>query len=116
MCTEDVLRAYLQSASELLRGVYLRPNRQFHVPAGYVLKLLYPLNGLDGSGDDWHTTFSNHLTDDFGVKAVASDMPLFLRPARGKNQVYLQPTWMTCLLVVTRPLLNSLRKLERKLK
>ncbi len=48
---EDISQAYLQSANELLREVYLRPNRQLHVPAEYELKLLRPLYGLADSGD-----------------------------------------------------------------
>ncbi len=49
--TEDISQAFLQSASELLRDVYLKPNRQLKVPAGYVLKLLRPFYGLADSGD-----------------------------------------------------------------
>ena len=84
MWTEDVSQTYLESASELLREVYLRPNRQLHVPAGYVLKLLRPLYGLADSGDYWHLTFSKHLTDDLRMKAAASDLSLFFRRAKGK--------------------------------
>lgn len=43
ICTEDVSQAYLQSASELMRDIYIRPNKQLHMPAGHVLKLLQPL-------------------------------------------------------------------------
>ncbi len=60
MRTEDISQAYLQSPSELLREVYLRPNRQLHVPARYVLKLLCPVYGLADSGDYWYATFSKH--------------------------------------------------------
>ncbi len=87
MWTEDISKAYLQSASELLREVYLRPNRQLHVPAGYVLKLLRPLYGLANSGDYWQATFSKHLTDDLGMKSGARDMSLFFRRERGKYLV-----------------------------
>ena len=68
--------AYLQSASELLCEVYLRPNRQLYVPAGYVLKLLRPFYGLAYSRDYWHATFSKHLADDLGMKAVSSEMSI----------------------------------------
>ncbi len=37
---EEMSQAYLQSASELLREVYLKPNRQLKFPAESVLKLL----------------------------------------------------------------------------
>ncbi len=48
------------------------------------MKLLRPLYGLADSGDYFHATFSKHLTDDLRMKAVASDMSLFSRRARGK--------------------------------
>ncbi len=82
--TEDISQAYLQSASELLREVDLKPNRQQKVPAGYVSKLLRPLYRLSDSGDNWHATFAKHLTHDLGMKAVSSDMSLFFRHARGQ--------------------------------
>ncbi len=82
--TEDISQAYLQSASELLREVCLKPNRQLKVPAGYVLKLLRHLYGLSDSGDYWHATFAMHLTRHLGMKAVSSNMCLFFRSARGK--------------------------------
>jgi len=58
--SEDISQAYLQSASELLRDVYMKPNRQLDIPAGHILKLLRPLYGLADSGDYWHATFAKH--------------------------------------------------------
>ena len=80
--TEDISQAYLQSARELLREVYLKPNRQLKVTAGYVLKLLRPLYGLGDSRDYWHATFAKHLSQDLGMKAVSCDVSLFFRCAR----------------------------------
>ena len=82
--TEDISQAYLQSASELLREVYLRPNRRLKIPAGYLLKLLQLLYGLADSGDYWHATFAKHLKDKLKMKPVANDMSLFFRRARAK--------------------------------
>ena len=82
--TEDVSQTYLQSASELLREVYLKPNHQLKVLAGYVSKLLQPLYGLADRGDYWHATFAKHLSDDLAIKPVASDVSLFFRRARGQ--------------------------------
>ena len=48
--TEDISQAYLQPASELLREIYLKPNRHLKVPTA--------LYGLADSGDYWHTTFA----------------------------------------------------------
>ncbi len=61
---EDILRAFLQSARELLREVYLRPNSRLNVPTGRALKLLQTLSGLDGSGDYSHVTFLKHSPHD----------------------------------------------------
>lgn len=47
----DVNNAYLQSASDLLRDVYLNPREEFELSAGHLLKLLRPLYSLEGSGD-----------------------------------------------------------------
>ncbi len=46
---EEISQAYLQSASELLREVYLKHNAQLKVSAGSVLKLVRSLYGLVGS-------------------------------------------------------------------
>ncbi len=89
--TENRSQAYLQSASELLREVYLKPNRQLKVPAGYMLKLLRPLYSLTDSGDYWHATFAKLFTHDLGMIAVSSYMSLFFRRARASH-------WTACIL------------------
>ncbi len=81
---EDISQAYLQSASELLREVFLKPNRQLKVPAGYVLELLRPLYGLADSVDYWQAIFAKHLTDDLGMNTVSIDMSLFCRRTSGQ--------------------------------
>ncbi len=86
--TESISQGYLQSATELLREVYLRPNRKLRLPAGYVLKLLRPLYGLADSGEYWHATFSKQLGDGLEIKAVARDISLFLYAKKGKYLVY----------------------------
>ena len=39
---------------------------------------------LADRGDYWHATSAEHLTKQFGMKTVASDMPLFFGRARGQ--------------------------------
>ncbi len=82
--TDEIFQAYLQSASSLLREIYLRPNRQLKKHAGYVLKLLRPFYGSADSGGYWHATFAKHLTDVLNMKPAASDMSLFCRRVRGQ--------------------------------
>lgn len=79
--TQDISQAYLQSASELLRDVYLRPSKELSIPAGYILKLLRPLYGLSDSGDYWSATFSKDVKDDLGMKTSASYMDFFFKQA-----------------------------------
>ncbi len=64
--------------------MYLKPNRQFKVLAGYVLQLLCPLYVLADSGDYWHPTLAKNLTNDLGMNTVSSNMSLFFIRARGQ--------------------------------
>eukprot|EP00171_Calliarthron_tuberculosum_P022791 IDg22791t1 len=94
--SQDISQAYLQSASKLLRDVYLRPGQEFDIPAGHILKLLRPLYGLADSGDYWNVTFSNHLLSDLEMKRAASDLSLFFKTAgyqlRGLTGTYVDDT------------------------
>ncbi len=114
--TEDISQAYMKSASELFREVYLRPNPQLHIPAVCVLKLLRLLFGLADSGDYWHAKFSIHLTDDLGMKAVASDMLLFLRRARWKISSLLASYVYDTLACGENIFAELTKKIERNLK
>ncbi len=77
--TEVIAESYLQLASELVREVYLRPNKF----AVYILKVLRQLYGLADSGNYWHATFAEHLRKTLDMKTVASDMSSFFKRARG---------------------------------
>lgn len=57
--SQDISQAYLQSASKLIRDVYLKPGKQLEIRGDKLLKLLRPLYGLSDSGDYWNTTFSD---------------------------------------------------------
>ena len=73
----DVTQAYLQSAERLMRDVYIKPNGEFELSKDQLLKLLKPLYGLADSGDYWGKTFSQHLTDDLGMKPCVCDPALY---------------------------------------
>ena len=80
----DVTRAYLQSAEELMRDVYIKPNGEFELGPDQLLKLLKPLYGLCDSGDYWGKTFSQHLTDDLGMKPTTLDPALYAKKMHEK--------------------------------
>lgn len=82
--SQDVSQAYLQSAERLMRDVYVKPTREFNLPAGHLLKLLKPLYGLSDSGDYWHATFSNHLIHDLDMTSTTGDLSLFFKVVEGK--------------------------------
>ena len=80
----DVNNAYLQSASQLLRDIYLKPGKEFELPSGHLLKLLRPLYGLADSGNYWNETFANHIKNDLKMKPTALDISFFFKKANGK--------------------------------
>jgi hypothetical protein len=67
-----------------MRDVYLDPKGKFELSSDQVLKLLKPLYGLAGSGDYWAATFSNHLTQDFGMQQTVGDPAFFYKHIKGK--------------------------------
>lgn len=82
--SQDISQAYLQSAIELLRDIYLKPGKDFEMEGNTLLKLLRPLYGLSDSGDYWHTTFSDHIKNDLDMKETVADYSFFFKKARGK--------------------------------
>jgi hypothetical protein len=55
----DVVQAYLQSAQDLQREVFVRPECVDLAP-NELLRVVKPLYGLPDSGDYWDETFVNH--------------------------------------------------------
>ena len=75
----DVTQAYLQSSSDLMREVYIKPGKEFNLQPGEILKLLRPLYGLADSGDYWGATYSKHITEDLGMQPCVGDSAMFYR-------------------------------------
>ena len=82
--SHDVSQAYLQSASKLLRDVYIKPTKEFELPPNALLKLLKPLYDLPDAGDYWHVTFAQHIRDDLEMKRSGGDLPLFFKHVHGR--------------------------------
>lgn len=82
--SQDISQAYLQSASELLRDIYLKPGKEFEIEGNKLLKLLRPLYGLSDSGDYWNTTFSDHIKKDLNMASTVADYSFFFKMVRGK--------------------------------
>ena len=82
--SQDVSQAYLQSAEKLMRDIYVKPTKDFHLSKDSLLKLLKPLYGLSDSGDYWHATFTRHLRDELHMTPTVSDSALFFKTVHGK--------------------------------
>jgi hypothetical protein len=83
--TVDIQQAYLQSATPLLRDVYVKPDPQaIRLGNDELLRLLKPLYGLEDAGDYWAVTLSRFHTDHLGLQQTAGDFALFFRSIRGR--------------------------------
>ena len=82
--SQDISQAYHQSASKLIRDVYLKPGKDFEISGNRLLKLLRPLYGLSDSGDYWNTTFSKHIKEDLKMTPTIEDYSFFFKKTRGK--------------------------------
>lgn len=80
--TQDISQAYLQSASKLIRDIYLQPGKDLEIHGDILFKLLRPLYGLSDSGDYWQTTFSGHIKNDLKMSEALSDYSLFFKRSR----------------------------------
>ncbi len=82
--SHDVSQAYLQSADNLRRDVYIKAPKEFNLKPGHVLKLLKPLYGLTDAGDYWNYTMKLHLVQDLGMTTSTADPSLFVKYENGK--------------------------------
>jgi hypothetical protein len=84
VCTHDVQQAYLQSAENLLRDVYLNPPAVLNLSSGTMLKLLRRLYGLCDAGDYWARTILDHLTKGLNLVQAVGDSGLFFQTMNRK--------------------------------
>lgn len=74
----DVKQAYLQSASNLRRDVYVRPD-EMNLSPNELLQIIKPLYGLSDSGDYWCETFSRFHIHDLRMEQSTGDFALFFK-------------------------------------
>ena len=82
--SHDVRQAYLQSAQDLMRKVYLKPSKEFELSQDEILELVKPLYGLSDSGDYWNRTITRHLREDLNMNATVGDLSLFVKHIEDK--------------------------------
>jgi Reverse transcriptase (RNA-dependent DNA polymerase) len=78
----DVTQAYLQSASELKRKVFVNPNC-IDLKPDELLQIMKPLYGLAESGKYYAQTFIRHHLTHLRMTQTTGDVSLFFKRARG---------------------------------
>lgn len=87
-----VSQAYLQSATNLTRDVYIRAPSEFGLPEDSVLKVIKPLYGIPEAGLHWYLTYMDHHKHQLGMnKSYIDPCMLILKGTDGiKGPVILQ--------------------------
>jgi hypothetical protein len=78
MWSTDIKQAYLQSAEDLKREIYVRPD-VMKLPPDELLQVVKPLYGLADSGDYWHETLTAHHTTKLLMEQSTGDFSFFFR-------------------------------------
>jgi hypothetical protein len=83
----DVVQVYLQSATDLKRYVFVRPEC-IELARGELVKVVMPLYGLPDSGDYWNQTFRDHHRNDLRMQQTTGDFSLFSNESPGSLSEY----------------------------
>lgn len=81
--SSDVNQAYLQSAEQLKRDIFIRPDELMLAP-DELLQLILPLYGITESGDYWGETLTDHHINDLKMTQTKQDFSLFFKYAASK--------------------------------
>jgi transposase InsO family protein len=76
--SSDVNQAYLQSAAELQRDIFIQPE-ELALGPNELIKLVLPLYGITEGGDYWGETLTNHHINDLEMKQTKGDFSLFFK-------------------------------------
>jgi hypothetical protein len=77
--TLDISQAFLQTANENMRGIFLQPPKEMELSSDEFLKLMKPLYGLCDSGDRWHHTLRHRHVEDLQTGPPDADPSLYFR-------------------------------------
>jgi Reverse transcriptase (RNA-dependent DNA polymerase) len=72
--SSDVNQAYLQSAEQLQRDIFIQPD-ELMLDHNELLQLILPLYGITESGDYWGETLTEHHTNDLEMTKTKQDFP-----------------------------------------
>lgn len=91
----------MQSKSELLRKVFIRP-KELDLAPNELVKVLRPVYGLADAGEYWSETLSSHLREHFQFRQSVTDLSLWLRTTADKI-VALAATYVDDVLMAATP-------------
>ena len=97
----DVSQAYLQSTTQIIRKIFVRPPPELGLPPGCILLVNRALYGIAESGMHWFETYHGHHVKVLGMKPAAHDPCLLYLPGATKSLISKDfrsfPSGVTCL-------------------
>lgn len=63
----DIIQAYIQALSNLMRRVFIHAPKEMELGDDYVLEVIKPLYGIPESGLHWYLTYLDHHTGTLGM-------------------------------------------------
>jgi hypothetical protein len=86
----DIVQAYTQAASELIRIFYMKAPTEMGLPPGFVLRILKPLYGIPEAGNHWFKTYLDHHMEKLKMNQSTYDTCLLYTRENGIGFVGIQ--------------------------
>jgi hypothetical protein len=87
----DISQAYTQSATTMMRNIFVKPPAEMALPPGKLLYIIRPLYGIPEAGTHWFRTYHDHHTEKLRMTQSTYDpCLLFTRERPGFGIVGLQ--------------------------